>query len=323
MTTAGLGSWVGWAQESTWGTAVARTKYYPLLSSGDNLGNEIEKVMGTDIEFAQTDVGKVYEGQETIRGSFQIELGYTGLLRLWEHITGHTPSPTGAGPFTWTFFPLITGTPNTLGEGLSIEILRGGQSANSFLYEGCKLTKLTINATANSVATGTFEFVAETVTTVAKSTPGSVGVNDLIRQPTGQASPAFCLIGGTARNCKSVTFTVDSKYEPRHTLDSFLTLEPYRTGKQEATLQLELEFQDLNQFNDFIALTSRVVQVEWNQAANANFRITMDNAILMTGATPFINSMGIITYTPTFRGFFSSPDQEYKLRLINDEASIT
>lgn len=323
MTTAGLGSWVGWAQESTWGTSVARTKYYPLLSSGDSLGNEIEKVMGSDIELAQTDVGKVYEGQETVRGSFQIELGYTGLLRLWEHVTGSTPSPSGVGPFTWTFAPPITTLPTTIGEGLSIEILRGGALATSFLYEGCKITKFTLNAGANSIVTATFEFVAETVTTPAKSVPGSVGVNDLIRSPTGQASPAFCIINAIARNCRSVTFTVDSKYEPRPTLDSLLTLEPFRTGKQEVTLQLELEFQDLNEFNDFIAVQERSVQVEWNQAANANFRLTLQHGILMSGATPFINSMGIITYSPTFRGFFSGGDKEYILRVINDEATIT
>ena len=319
--TAGVGSFVAIGEESTWGTPATRTRFFPLLSSGDNLGAEVSRMDSEDMIDIAFDNALVYEGRHMVRGSIEIEAQYEGQLFLLKHAFHHTPTPTGGGPYTWTFTPQHTST--VLGLGLSIEVLRGGAQANSMLYQGCKITKFTFTTQENGISKINMEFIGERVTSITKTAIGTMGVSR-IRTPTQQSSQ-YCVINSVNRICRGVTFSYDRKFETRFEGTSRYTLEPFPSAKPEATISLELEFEDHNEFSDFLAVSQRAIDVIIEGSpTTAKLTIAATLAILQDGGVPFTNSFGIITWNPTWK-LYANPGviREFTWTLLTNEATIS
>jgi len=324
MSLPGLGAFMGIAEEATWGTTVARTRYFPLRDTGDSLDMPIEFFKSGDINDAAEDYQKVFAGQRSVSGSVELELTFDGMLMLLEHAFGHTPTPSGAGPYVWAFEP--PSTPDVVGKGLSIEILRSGSSVSSFLYAGCKITSLSIAASQNGIILATMEFLGKEVTKVAKSTPTAADIRGELTKavfPNGQVTQAI-QINGADRICRSFTFSYNNNYETRFGIESKTTLEPYRSSKVMGELSMELEFEDYAEFDDFLAEQTRAITIGIAQSATAALTIEGAQTRLVSGAVPFVNSMGIVTYNPTFELYADiGTTREFTFTVTNNDATIT
>lgn len=116
----GRNSFIGWGEESTWGTGVAATKFAEIVSEAMNpirIRTPRASVRGLDDREAN-----FYDEKFGGEGSFVIGLNYAGLLRLMEHAFGDASGVT-TGPvssvYTHTFSPkdsLMTG------KGLSLHV---------------------------------------------------------------------------------------------------------------------------------------------------------------------------------------------------------
>jgi hypothetical protein len=324
MSLPGLGSFVGISEEATWNTPVARTRFFPLRDTGDGLDMTEEQIRSSDINDAAEDADKNKSGTRTVTGGIELELTFEGFLLLYRHAFGHDPAPSGAGPYTFDFEP--PSIPEVIGKGLSVEVSRSASSAQSFLYSGCKVNSFSMAGGQNQILLGTFDFLGADVSLVAKSSPTEVqkrGSTTKVHLPNGQAVSTIVL-DGDDRICRSFTFTYANKYEAHYDVHSKVTEEPFRSAKVMGELSLELEFEDLAQYNDYLNSTQVGLSLQIQDSANNQINITAAKAKLISGATPFVNSMGIVTYNPTFE-LWAVPgvSREFTFQVTTNEATIT
>lgn len=118
----GRNSFVGWAEESTWGTPVAPSKYAELISETmKGIRTRTPRPVVRDLDQRE---GSLYDEKEGAEGGFLIEASYDGLLRLLEHAFGDVSIATAVdtpetGAHTHTITPKAT---LMSGKGLSVSI---------------------------------------------------------------------------------------------------------------------------------------------------------------------------------------------------------
>jgi|SRR5689334_910702 len=117
----GRNSFLGWAEESTWGTPVAASKFAEIVSEDLNL---IRKRTPRNVVRALDDrEANFYDEKFGAEGSVTIEANYVGLLRLFEHAFGDSsgattnPDPAVRWETTFTLQDALKA-----GKGLSLHI---------------------------------------------------------------------------------------------------------------------------------------------------------------------------------------------------------
>ena len=97
----GYGSYLGIGVESAWGTAVAMSKYLPIVSASVE-----EAVTQVARPFLAHGVGRVPAGYFTSEHNAtvttEVEIGYDAVLMLLRAALWGTPATTGSGPYTHT-----------------------------------------------------------------------------------------------------------------------------------------------------------------------------------------------------------------------------
>lgn len=136
----GRGAVIGLGEESTWGTAVSRTNWRPLIST--DLTRTIEKVPRPSLRVGAAGAMRRahYVQADNAGGSFEIEATYENVGLLIKHIMG-TVATTGSGPYTHTY-TFADDVPT----GLTIENVRG--TGTSEVFEGCRINTATLAVSA-------------------------------------------------------------------------------------------------------------------------------------------------------------------------------
>jgi hypothetical protein len=119
----GRNSFVGWDQETTWGTGVAAVKFAELVSEGiETVRDRVARQVVRDIDERE---GNMYDALFGVKGAFAVEANYQGMLRLFEHLLGDASGSSVATEpgvrNTHTF--ICKDTPMT-GKGLSLHVHR-------------------------------------------------------------------------------------------------------------------------------------------------------------------------------------------------------
>jgi hypothetical protein len=119
----GRNSYVGWDQETTWGTGVAAAKFAELVSeSVETIRDRQARQVVRDRDERE---GNMYDALFGVKGPFAVEANYQGMLRLFEHLFGDASGSSVATEpgvrNTHTF--VVKDTPMT-GKGLSLHINR-------------------------------------------------------------------------------------------------------------------------------------------------------------------------------------------------------
>lgn len=118
----GRNSFVGWAEESTWGTGVAASKYAELVSEDMKIIRERapRPVIRGLFNARESNLYDVKQGNA---GKFVIEGNYNGLLKLFEHLFGDSSGvvTVAEAAIRWltTYSPAAT---VAAGKGLSLHI---------------------------------------------------------------------------------------------------------------------------------------------------------------------------------------------------------
>ncbi len=330
MTTmTGVGAWVGIGDESTYGTEAARTRYFPLRATGDALAYEFDVIESEDIDTADLDIEKVFQGQEKGAGSIEFEATYEGMLLLLKHAFGHDVAATGSSPsYVYAFVP--PAIPGVAGKGLTIEVSKGDTQTTSLLFTGCKVSKITITGGQNQIMLINLEFLCQQgVKELTPSTPTPAQVaGDMSKMvnPSGQAEATLRVGGSVDKSLKSFTFSYDNKYEADYDATSKTMDEPFRAAKPEAMFECEMRLEDTAEFDAYKAFTDQSLLITFRDGLGTNQHvITAAQTKIASGASPFVNSMGVIYFSPTYKLYAkastSSPVFTYEVTC--DEATIT
>ncbi len=303
----GRGAAIGFAEESTWGTAVSRTNWRPIISS--SLLRTTVAIPRTDLHAGGPSRRSKFIESEQAGGSVSMLATYDNIGMLLKAAMG-TVATTGSGPYTHAYT-----LADTLGS-LTIESLRG-TATNSEVFEGAKVSNMSLECAAGTEMTFNLDFVAETA--AARSTAGTPSYaateNVILHHQAGQFS-----FNSVNYDLSSLNLQISTGVDRRQLLGSKLTKEPLRTGYAEITLAVTLEAQDAL-YTALHAGTESDTSITFT-SGTSSFQIEVQNAYIESASDP-INDAGIVSQDIVFRGLSDGTNHGLKITAINDNASGT
>jgi hypothetical protein len=248
---------VGWkstfgvGDESAWGTAVARTKFFE--HEGFDAGED-----WPFIEYPAFIAGSPLahdRGMYSIKPELKVPVVYTGLEYLWMHAFGKAPTVAtpGGGTLartqTYVFDDNTAKKPGLTGEAA---YLAPGSTIKAYTLSGMKVAGFTLEWNLDG-------FMEMTMTFLGKAM-------DQIGSPTSPTYPADRLPiswghvavkkNGVAVPYRSGSIEYDSGIELRPQVGSYLGVEPVQVRKRSVVVKFTTDFEDPTVWRDLMAGTS-------------------------------------------------------------------
>lgn len=215
----GRGTAVGIGKESSYGTAVSRTRWVAPL--GTTL-TQSARMRSPRMALAKTRafVSSRFVTANEVGGAITVASNYAGLGLLFEAALG---AVSGAGPFTFA-------TAGTL-PSLTLEQLVG-DSGDSELYAGAKVNTMTLSVTPGGEVTWAFDFIAKT-----KGSAGSAGSPSFGTPVPCEAYEVAVTYDGNALDLlRDLTLTMSNNLERRQRVGSLNTAEPLFGSQRECII---------------------------------------------------------------------------------------
>jgi hypothetical protein len=311
----GYNSWIGFAPESTYGTAVASAKYLELLDESIKLDNPIieRPTLRQLMRFNQV------PGKRGASGSFKVQVPLTGAERLFDAALMLLNTAAGAGPYTHTWFA----APSSWGTGLSLHINRDSAaigSTSSFVYSGCMVAKTTFVQEAEDYLTAEFEIVGKDEALEAVETPTFPTFAGFHWAAGGTGFS--CSINSTATPIKRWELTIENGLaDDRFNLGSRTRVGIGRNGMRKISGSIDMEFSSLVEYNLFVAQTGVVIEFDYNVSATQRLTIRMGNCFLR-GGTPNVSDAGPIPLKVDFDAYTANgTTSEISIVLTNSTAT--
>jgi tail tube protein len=168
----GRNSFVGWDQETTWGTPVAAAKFAELVSEGiETVRDRVARPVVRDLDEREANL---YDALFGARGPFAIELNYAGLLRLFEHLFGDSSVSTVVteASVRWTHTITLKDTLMS-GKGLSLHVNRDVDAGSTpqLRVAGYKLNRATFSFAPDRNGQVEFEGAGKDAALIASVSP--------------------------------------------------------------------------------------------------------------------------------------------------------
>lgn len=296
----GLAAQLGVKAETTWGTFVAPTRFYPLIS--ESLTEEIDRLESEGIitGLRVLNTAQWAAGNVDVGGDIQTELYQQGMGALLKACFGAV-STSGAGPYTHTF------TPGDLTDDhLSVQVGKpdGAGTVQPFSFSGMKVTDWELSMEAGGLVTLSTSLVGKQLATSESLATASFG--------TGAATPftfkhASATIAGGAANVKKLTISGSNGLDSdRRFIGSEYRAEPLEAELREYSGTVDLEFESLTQMNRFRNATEVALVATISAGASASLTTTMN--VRFDGATPEVDGRGIVQLSAPYKCIGTSTD---------------
>ena len=305
---------VGIGVESTWGTAVARTVWFRLVS--ESMKRSVKKERRGHL-YEATGSGNIknhFISSDEAGGSFEILCGYEGLGLLLNHALWKTPTTVDNMDGTYTHTYKLNATPPT--GGLTIEIIRGTGTAE--VFEGCRISKITLKIEAAGLMRVTCDVIAETSGGRVSAGSPTFTANDPLDVIHHQAGTVAW--NSLTLTPKSVEFTLDHKLARRQLLGSKLTKDPAPSDFAEVMLKLDHEWAADGLNAGLTADTESDLTMSFTGVAGRIFGIAFHNAYLDDVSDP-VSAVGVISQSATFRAQSDGTDEGLALTITNTQST--
>ncbi len=309
----GFGAALGVGIESTWGTSVARSLWFPL--AGESLSRTVEKSPRNTL--AASSGGRTsrkhFRSADNVGGMVSLLLTYEGWGVFWKHLLGAAAT---TGPVSSLYTHVYSQAMNTL-PGLTLESVRGTGTAE--VFSGMKATKATVKIEAGKEVTASIDFIGKTSGgRVSAATPSFATSRDTV---------ALFDQAGTA-NWNSVSYsttgmeiTFDQKLTRRPQVGSLLTSEPMPSGFIDIKIRLDLEWSE-----DTLdaALTADTeggpLSVTFTDSSSRTITFDLANCYVESASAP-ISGVGIIKQTVVLKAQAASGNEGLKVTVVNTQAT--
>ncbi len=306
----GVDASIGFGEESTFGTAVSRTHWRPLISS--SLTRTIEKVPRPTLRVGTAGAMRrsSYVQSDNAGGSFSIEASYESIGLLLKHLLGTATTTGGSAPYTHAYT-----IANDVPTGLTIENVRGTGTAE--VFEGCRLNSCTLAVSAGGIMTCDFDVIAETSSARTSSGSPSFSATDapVLHSHAGKMgwnSATYDLI--------DMSLVINNAFAVRQHLGSSVTAQPKRSDFQSVELSVTVEVED-QLYADFVNNVESNVTLSFVNSFR-EFNIEVHNAYLSTASDP-VSDAGIVRQNLTFIGQSDGTNEGVKIEVKNDNSSAT
>lgn len=296
----GLAAQLGVKAETTWGTFVAPTRFYPLIS--ESLTEEIDRLESEGIVtgLRVLNTAQWAAGNVDVGGDIETELYQQGMGALLKACFGAV-STSGAGPYTHTF------TPGDLTDDhLSVQVGKPdvAGTVQPFSFSGMKVTDWELSMEAGGLVTLSSSLVGKQLATSESLATASFG--------TGAATPftfkhASATIAGGAASVKKLTISGSNGLDTdRRFIGSEYRAEPLEAELREYSGTVDLEFESLTQMNRFRNATEVALVSTISAGASASLTTTMN--VRFDGATPEVDGRGIVQLSAPYKCIGSTTD---------------
>jgi hypothetical protein len=261
---------MGIAHESTQGTYIAPTKFFPIRS--ETLTYQQDTQWRRVIRGLADNLGAI-KGNSHVEGNIVMEL-MEDALPYFLYASHCSVVKTGTGPWTYTTTPTHTAT-GTTKAGMSITIVRAGVT---FAYVGCVVSGIEFGVdNGTPIATisiiGMDEATQSLPTYAALATSIPFGADQWnVQIPT--ASQVF--------DVSDFSCNVNDNASPQYRLNNNTKAQFVTFGRREVTLKTTRDFNGRTEYDAFKALTAQSVTVAWSKGASASVTISLPNAIRET-----------------------------------------
>jgi len=296
----GIAAQLGVKAETTWGTFVAPTRFYPLIS--ESLTEDIDRLESEGIVAGRRTLASEQwaAGNVDVGGDIQTELYQQGIGALLKACFGAV-STTGAGPYTHTF------TPGDLTDDhLSVQVGKPdvAGTVQPFSFYGMKADEWELSIEAGGLVTLTTSLVGKQLATSDALATASFG--------TGSATPftfkhATATIAGGAANVKKLTLKGNNGLDSdRRFIGSEYRAEPLEADLREYSGTVDLEFESLTQMNRYRQATEVALVATITAGASASLTTTMN--VRFDGSTPEVDGRGIVALSAPFKCIGATTD---------------
>ena len=312
----GFGLTLGLGEESTWGTAVARSNWLRLASASLKRQVITEKLnhLGT---YGQTSTAHRYNfiSREEVGGRISWPLMYNdSSLMLLKHAMGATVDA-GAGPYTHT---LTLASPPPV--GLTMELIKGTHASLSTaqVFEGGKLDNLEIAWEAGQIVQCSADVIAQAAGGITSA--GTPSYNSTPYPVIAHQMTTALTIGGNPYQSRSVRLRVSRGLQRNQEIGSLYTSEPFES-RLTVELEVEVLWQDSAWHTAHYASTAADVTFAFADSPRA-LTGTLHNAIPVDVSEPTDSAEGI-RQTIRFEAYADSSDQGLSLVFTNANALTT
>ncbi len=315
----GYKSYLGYAREVTWGTAVPASNYLEVLS--ENLKYEFGRIFYGGAR--SLSYKRHFQGKTFVSGGFQAEVFFEGFLEIWRHLlnssiaTGYTYTLLASGAKQHEFE--MEDTPLT---GLT---LRVGRDLEEAVYEGCKINKGTFDFAVDEPVKFTAEVIGEEESSTTVGSPTFPSNTLLIDH-----AKVTVKYDTSAKDCQTAQVVFDNAMgSDRRTLGDAKILEPQRTGVRHCTGTVGLEFTSTADYDLFRNATEKKIDILCEGAVIADtdkYTLQLEmNKVVFTGDTPNVEGPGPIKLNMPFEAFYDSGGSQdtLKITVISTEAELT
>ncbi len=258
----GISGQIGYGAESTVGTGVTPTRFFPLIS--ENIQDKRPR-MESDAIIANRivdDAAQWAAGNIMIAGPVQHRLYDHSMVLLMKHLFG-TYGVTGAGPYTHTVSP-----GSTTGLGLTTQVGRPDSTGTiqPFTFSGGKISKGEIGLKSGQIATLGLDMLFMNMTTATALAAPSYAA---ALNPIHFLQMSVLVAGAVTMKTHSAKLSFDSKLAERRFNGQATTDEPLREQQMEITGDLEPEFIGLTEYNRFVNANQFAIVVTLTSGSNS------------------------------------------------------
>jgi hypothetical protein len=318
----GRNSFVGWAQESPWGTAVAASKFAELISEGiETVRDREPRPVVRDLDVRE---GNYYDRLFGARGQFAIELNYGGMLRLFEHLFGDgSPATveTEAG-LRWTHTFTLKDTIMS-GKGLSLHVNKDVDNGSTPQHRvvGYKINSANFSFDPTRNAQVEFDGAGKDVSIIAAVSATFPSIATYVA-----GHQCAVEIDDVARAVDTVELTVDNGLDlDKRVLGSKNIAEPIRSDTRRSvvgTLVMDAAQADWSKLDAGTLFKLEVLNTGPALAAG-NYRLDITALKCMVTGNPFvIGGPGIVKSNLPFVVQKPTAGEMLSLVVVNNEAVV-
>jgi hypothetical protein len=311
-------TYLGFGEETVWGTAVARAKYIEI--NRESIDVEETPIIAQSLYSAGLRSSRRAQGTVALGGSFEFNPQYGGAEKLWRAALHGVPV---------TSQPDITSNPTVYQHVFTIRDILSPYSLTleierdvaKYIATGCKIAGMQWSVRANELMVCSVDVIGKDVTT------GSGGTASFSTSPLILGSHAVLTWGGTELSVEQATIKIENGLGgDRRFLGSRYIAEPVREGKIGVSGSFVAEFENQSQYDDFRAATTRELIIlctgpTITGAYTYLFKLQCPVSYL-DKYSPSVDSPGRITVDVPFTAMRNDSNNELTLTVRNTESSV-
>jgi hypothetical protein len=318
----GRNSFVGWAEETTWGTGVAATKFAELISeSVETVRQRDPRPVVRDLDERE---GNFYDTLFGVRGPFAIELNYGGMLRLFEHLLGDASISTVVteASVRWTHTGTLKDTLMT-GKGLSLHVHRDVDAGSTPQYRaaGYKVDSAAFSFSPERNSQVEFDGAGKDVSAIAAVSPTFPSTATYVA-----GHQCVVEIDDVVRAVDSVTINVKNGMDlDKRVLGSKNIAEPVRSDTRrmiEGEIVVDALQADWSKLDAGTLFKLEVLNTGPTLGAGT-YRMDFTLLKCLVTGNPFtISGPGIVKSTIPFKALKPTAGELLSIAIVNNEATV-